>query len=193
MQLLQMVAQLVEQAFAQVATGNPWRIELPDNLQRFVQIGKREVHIWPAVRRVRAAVAPGSDHCRRQTPLRGNCRWRRMRQSCGTTHWSDSAALRAGSSPPPGDSTSGAFHNHARSGRQCSRSSEAAADASNRRSRSPLPKFRRTLGNSKTERFRFTNDLGGHFHIGLGSRYSEQSPATLRHWQSGTLLRSGSR
>jgi hypothetical protein len=44
-QLLQMVAQLIEQAFAQVATGDALRIELAHNFQRFVQIGDREVYI----------------------------------------------------------------------------------------------------------------------------------------------------
>jgi len=44
MQLCEMVAQLIEQAFAQVATGNARRVKLADNLQRFVQIGDGEVY-----------------------------------------------------------------------------------------------------------------------------------------------------
>src|SRR5208282_5989411 len=45
LQLLQMVAQLIEQAFPQVATGYAWRIDLAHYFQRFVQIGDREIYI----------------------------------------------------------------------------------------------------------------------------------------------------
>src|SRR5260370_41702788 len=38
LQLLQMGAQLIEQALAQIATGDALRIELAHNFQRFVQI-----------------------------------------------------------------------------------------------------------------------------------------------------------
>src|SRR5260370_12250405 len=44
MQLLQMVAQLIEQAFAQVATGDARRIELAHNFQRLVQVGDGKVY-----------------------------------------------------------------------------------------------------------------------------------------------------
>ena len=43
--LPQMVAQLIEQAFAQVTTGYTRRIELADNLERFMQIGECESQI----------------------------------------------------------------------------------------------------------------------------------------------------
>ena len=44
LQLRQMVVQLVEQAFPQVAASNSRRIELAHNFQRFMQIRDREVY-----------------------------------------------------------------------------------------------------------------------------------------------------
>ena len=44
-ELLDMVAQLIEQAFAQIAAGYALRIELAHNFQRLVQIGDRKTDI----------------------------------------------------------------------------------------------------------------------------------------------------
>ena len=50
-----MIAQLIEQAFAQIAASNALRIELPDNFKRFVQIAERESYIWNSGARGRCA------------------------------------------------------------------------------------------------------------------------------------------
>ena len=44
-QLLLVVAQLVEQAIAQIAAGDPGRIQLADDFEGFVQIGERELRL----------------------------------------------------------------------------------------------------------------------------------------------------
>src|ERR1700688_5133839 len=44
MQLLQMIAQLIEQAFAQIAAGNALWVALANHFQSFVQIGDVEVY-----------------------------------------------------------------------------------------------------------------------------------------------------
>src|ERR1700688_1661905 len=44
MQLLQMIAQLIEQAFAQIAAGNALWVELAYHFKRLVQIGDVEVY-----------------------------------------------------------------------------------------------------------------------------------------------------
>ena len=170
LQLLQMVAQLIEQAFAQVATGDALRIELAHNFQRFVQIDR--VKFTDAIR----AGAPLSARCsvaavpwlaaHRQPNLgclKLGCHLRanlwlsirlNKRLSSGAFRYQLREAVVFCSEVLGRD---GRKIGSIRIGSIRARSFEVRG-------------FGRLLGDSKPQRLRVTNDLGRHFHICLGSR-----------------------
>ncbi len=167
--MFQMVAQLIEQAFAQVAAGDSLRIELAHNFQRFVQIGAGEVYGRDSSGRGCRSGARCSRGCRSLARRAGQRSVGCLNLGCYL--WANCwLSIRLNKRL-----CFGIFRRQLRAARVCCREVLGRKNGSfGVRSievrRFEGRSFGRLLGDSKPQRLRVTNDLGRSFHICLGSR-----------------------